>query len=108
MTTTTNLPLIDDPTCGVELEPYSRYLAPRWWPAWIAAGITRGMGALPYRAIRPIAFVLGRLAYLLAVRDRRTTRINLQLAYPALAAERSGPAPSDTSSRWFIRCGRQD
>ncbi|MEI6457795.1 MAG: lysophospholipid acyltransferase family protein [Pseudomonadota bacterium] len=86
MTTTTNLPLIDDPTCGVELEPYSRYLAPRWWPAWIAAGITRGMGALPYRAIRPIAFVLGRLAYLLAVRDRRTTRINLQLAYPALAA----------------------
>lgn len=83
---TTNPPLIEDPTCGVELEPYSRYLAPRWWPAWIAAGIIRAIAALPHRAVRPLAYILGRIAYVCAVRDRRTTRVNLRLAYPTLTA----------------------
>ncbi len=81
---TTSPSLIEDPTCGVELEPFSRYLAPRWWPAWLAAGIIRLIGALPLRAVRPLAYVLGRLGYLLAGRDRRTTRINLGLAFPTL------------------------
>ena len=36
---TLNLTPIEDPTCGVELKPLRHYLAPRWWPAWIAAGM---------------------------------------------------------------------
>jgi Kdo2-lipid IVA lauroyltransferase/acyltransferase len=81
---TTRSPVIDDPTCGVELEPYSRYLSPRWWPAWIAAGIIRLIALLPLQAVRPLAWGLGRLGYALAVRDRRTTVVNLSLCYPSL------------------------
>ena len=76
---------IEDPTCGVELQPLSRYLWPRWWPAWIAAGIIRAVSALPLAAVRPLAAVLGRLAFGLALRDRKTTLINLRLAYPTLS-----------------------
>lgn len=83
--TTTRSPVIDDPTCGVELEPYSRYLSPRWWPAWIAVGIVRAIAWLPLAAVRPLAWGLGRLAYVLAVRDRRTTLINLRLCFPTLS-----------------------
>ena len=82
---TINPTLIEDPTCGVELEPLRRYLGPRWWPAWAAAGIIRAISALPLSAVRPLAFVLGRAGYLFAVRDRRTTRVNLHLAYPTLS-----------------------
>lgn len=76
--------VIEDPTCGVKLEPLSRYLAPRWWPAWIAAGVIRALAALPLRAVRSVAWPLGRLGYLLAARDRRTTLVNLRLCYPTL------------------------
>lgn len=76
---------IEDPTCGVELEPYSRFLAPRWWPAWIAAALLRAIAALPFGAMRPLSVVLGRVAYALAVRDRKTTLVNLRLAFPDLS-----------------------
>jgi KDO2-lipid IV(A) lauroyltransferase len=49
-------------------------------------GIIRLVACLPLGAVRPLAFALGRAAYLLAARDRRTTTINLRLAYPNLAA----------------------
>jgi KDO2-lipid IV(A) lauroyltransferase len=83
---TTHSSNIEDPTCGVPKEPLSRYLAPRWWPAWIASGVIRAISLLPYRAVRPLAWVLGRLGYLLAARDRRTTLINLRLCHPGMSA----------------------
>ena len=66
------------------LVPLRRFWAPRWWPVWIGFGILRGLAALPWPLQRALAGVLGSLAWHVARRDRRTTLINLRLAYPAL------------------------
>ena len=76
---------VDDPTCGIALEPLSRYLAPRWWPVWLAFGLIRLLAALPWRVQGALARGLGALAWYVARRDRRTTLINLRLAFPALS-----------------------
>ena len=75
---------IEDPTCGVELVPLRRFLAPRWWPVWIGYGFVRLLSALPWSWQGALARALGRLAWQVARRDRRTTLINLRLAYPQL------------------------
>jgi KDO2-lipid IV(A) lauroyltransferase len=77
-------PLADDPACGVPLVPLSRFLAPRWWPVWLGLGLIRLLAALPWSAQSGLARILGRIAFLVARRDRRTTLINLRLAYPNL------------------------
>jgi KDO2-lipid IV(A) lauroyltransferase len=78
----TTLP--DDATCGVPLTPLRQFWAPRWWPVWIGFGILRLLAALPWALQGALARALGSLAWYLARRDRRTTLINLRLAYPAL------------------------
>jgi KDO2-lipid IV(A) lauroyltransferase len=76
---------VEDPTCGVAVEPLANYLAPRYWPVWIANGIIRLIARLPVRAVGPVASLFGGLAFLVAGRDRRTTLVNLSLAYPDLS-----------------------
>ena len=76
---------IEDPTCGVELQPLSRFLGPRWWPTWLGYGVLRAVGALPWGALAALSRILGTLAWYVARRDRRITLINLRLAYPDLA-----------------------
>jgi Kdo2-lipid IVA lauroyltransferase/acyltransferase len=71
-----------DPTCGVPLVPLSRFWAPRWWPVWIGFALIRGLSMLPWRVQSALARSLGGLAWYLARRDRRTTLINLRLAFP--------------------------
>jgi Kdo2-lipid IVA lauroyltransferase/acyltransferase len=71
-----------DPTCGVPLLPLSRFWAPRWWPVWIGFALIRALSALPWRLQSALARGLGALAWYLARRDRRTTLINLRLAFP--------------------------
>jgi len=107
----------DDPTCGVPLVPLRRYRAPRWWPVWIGFGILRGLAALPWAVQRALAGALGTFAWYVARRDRRTTLINLRLAYPALS-ERARRAIGHRHFRslvyslfeiglvWFDRRGR--
>ena len=76
-------PIVDDATCGVPLLPLRRFLAPRWWPVWIGFALVRLLAALPWRLQARLARALGSLAWYLARRDRRTTLINLRLAFPA-------------------------
>jgi KDO2-lipid IV(A) lauroyltransferase len=78
------IPPADDATCGVPLLPLHRFWTPRWWPVWIGFGILRGLAALPWILQRALAGGLGTLAWYVARRDRRTTLINLRLAYPKL------------------------
>jgi KDO2-lipid IV(A) lauroyltransferase len=74
----------EDPTCGVPLRPLSDFLAPRWWPVWVALGLIRILASLPWPLQTRLARGLGRIAWQLARRDRRVTLINLRLAYPGM------------------------
>jgi KDO2-lipid IV(A) lauroyltransferase len=77
----------DDLTCGVPLQPLSTFLAPRWWPVWVALGLMRLLASLPWHAQRWLTRPLGGIAWLVARRDRRVTLINLRLAYPTLSEQ---------------------
>jgi len=76
------IPDASDPLCGVPLLPLSRYRAPRWWPVWIGFGLVRLLATLPWGVQIALARGLGTVAWHAARRDRRTTLINLRLAYP--------------------------
>ena len=107
----------DDPTCGVPLIPLRRYWAPRWWPVWIGLGIVRLLAVLPWALQGGLARALGSVAWYAARRDRRTTLINLRLAFPGLS-ERERRALGrahfrslvyslfETGLVWFDRRGR--
>jgi KDO2-lipid IV(A) lauroyltransferase len=108
---------IEDPTCGIELRPLARFLAPRWWPTWIGYGLMRAIGSLPWAALSALSRSLGRLAWYVARRDRRITLVNLRLAFPGLAErERRAIARRhfqsliyslfETALVWFDRRGR--
>ncbi|HUO94727.1 MAG TPA: lysophospholipid acyltransferase family protein [Steroidobacteraceae bacterium] len=75
----------DDAACGVPLIPLRRFWAPRWWPVWIGFGLVRLIAALPWALQGALARGLGSIAWYLARRDRRTTLVNLRLAYPKLS-----------------------
>jgi Kdo2-lipid IVA lauroyltransferase/acyltransferase len=107
----------EDATCGVPLIPLRQFWAPRWWPVWIGFGIVRLLAALPWALQGALARVLGTVAWYIARRDRRTTLVNLSLAYPALT-ERERRALGrrhfrslvyslfETGLVWFDRRGR--
>ena len=108
---------VEDPTAGVQLTPLSRFRAPRWWPTWVAYAFVRALALLPWRLQIALARSLGTLAWYIARRDRRTTLINLRLAYPALSErERRRIARRhfrslvfslfETGLVWFDRRGR--
>lgn len=110
---------VADATCGIALEPLSKFLAPRWWPVWLGYGLIRLLALLPWAAQASLARGLGTLAWYIARRDRRTTLINLRLAYPRLSErERRQIARRHFRSLvyslfelglvWFDRAGRLD
>ena len=55
---------------------------PRYWPVWIGYGLLRVLAPLPRPLQRMLAAGMGRIAWLVARRERRTTLINLRLVYP--------------------------
>ncbi|UCB53848.1 MAG: lipid A biosynthesis lauroyl acyltransferase [Thiotrichales bacterium] len=61
----------------------SDYLAPRYWPLWLAFGLLRLMSVLPIRWTQTIGSGLGMLFYRLVPSRRRVARINIRQAYPA-------------------------
>lgn len=61
-------------------EPSLRHL--RYWPSWIAVGLIRGLGFLPYPLLWLFGTGLGHLAYLFAWGRRRIARRNLELCFP--------------------------
>jgi KDO2-lipid IV(A) lauroyltransferase len=83
--TSTRIAVVEDPTCGVPIQPLSRYWAPRWWPTWAGLGLIRLLAIVPWAWQSRIAGLLGNLSWQLARRDRHTTLVNLALAYPRLS-----------------------
>ena len=63
------------------------YLAPRYWPLWLAFGLLRLMSALPIRWTQAIGSGLGMLFYRLVPSRRRVARINIRQAYPDYSEE---------------------
>ena len=105
------------PAAEPELEPLGKFLSPRWWPVWIAFGFVRCLALLPWAVQIALSRSLGSLAWYTARRDRRTTLINLRLAYPNVSErERRGIARRhfvslvfslfETGLVWFDRRGR--
>ncbi len=58
------------------------FLAPRYWPLWLAFGILRLISMLPIRWTQAIGAGLGVLVYRLVPSRRRVARINIRQAYP--------------------------
>ena len=58
------------------------YLAPKYWPTWLALGLLRLVVFLPLPMIEIFGALLGKLIYI-ALPDRRTIAdINLRFAFP--------------------------
>jgi Kdo2-lipid IVA lauroyltransferase/acyltransferase len=68
-----------------EKTPLHRFLAPRYWPIWLALGVARLLVALPFRAQLVAGAVIGRLGFLAAGDRREIAARNLELAFPELA-----------------------
>jgi len=63
------------------------YLAPKYWPMWLAFGMLRLMTMLPIRWTQAIGAGLGLLVYRLVPSRRRVARINIRQAYPDYSEE---------------------
>ena len=63
------------------------YIAPRYWPLWLAFGVLRLMAMLPIRWTEAIGSSLGMLVYRLVPSRRRVARINIRQAYPGYNEE---------------------
>lgn len=64
------------------------YLAPRYWPTWLAIGFMRVITSLPLAMIERVGFAFGMLIYYALPARRRIGEINLRFAFPqADAAE---------------------
>ena len=69
-----------------ERVPLYRFLGPRYWGVWFGIGLVRLVNLLPLPAQMCIGRATGRLARLLARRDRRVAAINIALCLPELDA----------------------
>lgn len=63
------------------------FLAPRYWPLWLAFGVLRLMAMLPIRWTQAIGSGLGITVYRLVPSRRRVARINIRQAYPDYSEE---------------------
>jgi len=63
------------------------FLAPRYWPLWLAFGVLRLMSMLPMRWTQAIGSSLGMLVYRVVPSRRRVARINIRQAYPDYSDE---------------------
>lgn len=58
------------------------YLAPRYWPTWLAIGFMRVVTSLPLAMIERIGSAFGMLIYYVLPSRRRIGEINLHFAFP--------------------------
>jgi KDO2-lipid IV(A) lauroyltransferase len=66
-----------------------RFLAPRYWPTWLALGFMWFLGQLPYRLQMRLGRALGRLMGRIGKSRKHIARVNLSLCLPELSiAER--------------------
>ncbi|MBB6095719.1 KDO2-lipid IV(A) lauroyltransferase [Povalibacter uvarum] len=64
--------------------PLYRFLGPRFWGVWLGIAIVRLVNVLPLRMQMAIGRTTGRLAFHLSRRDRRVTKINIDMCLPEL------------------------
>jgi KDO2-lipid IV(A) lauroyltransferase len=64
--------------------PLYRFLAPRFWPIWLALGFIYLCSRLPYRAAMWIGRKIGRLAHALSKRDKHIADVNIRMCLPHL------------------------
>ena len=63
---------------------WSDFLAPKYWPIWIAIGLLRLVCLLPFRAGIATGRVLGRILYKLLGNRRHITAVNISICFPEL------------------------
>ena len=63
------------------------YIAPRYWPLWLALGLLRLLSMLPIRWTHALGAGIGMLVYRLVPSRRRVARINIRQAYPDYTEE---------------------
>jgi KDO2-lipid IV(A) lauroyltransferase len=64
--------------------PLYRFLAPRYWPVWLALGMVRLLVALPYGAQQVAGRIIGRTALAFTRQRRAIAARNFELAFPEL------------------------
>ena len=69
------------PASGTPPDP-AQCRGPRYWPVWIGYALIRLLSGLPAPVQRTLAVGIGRVGWFVARRERRTTLVNLRLAYP--------------------------
>ncbi|MDX1512186.1 MAG: LpxL/LpxP family Kdo(2)-lipid IV(A) lauroyl/palmitoleoyl acyltransferase [Gammaproteobacteria bacterium] len=65
-----------------------RFLLPRFWGIWVAAGLLRLMSLLPYAGRVILGGVIGRGLFLIMGRRRRIAQVNLSLCFPEMSEQR--------------------
>lgn len=58
------------------------YIAPKFWPTWLALGLLRIVVSLPLPIIEFSGSILGKLLYITLTSRRKVTDINLRIAFP--------------------------
>lgn len=71
-----------DATAHVSLR---RFAGPRYWGVWLGLGVARLGILLPMRVQMALGRSLGRLAYLVAKRDRHIAAVNIRICLPELS-----------------------
>jgi len=67
---------------------YHHYLHPRWWPTWVGVALMWLVAQLPLKLQWWLGRRLGDLAYRVATRRRRITRVNIDLCFPELSDQK--------------------
>ncbi len=67
---------------------YHHYLHPRWWPTWVVVALMWLVARLPLKLQWWLGRRLGDLAYRVATRRRRITRVNIDLCFPELSDQK--------------------
>lgn len=62
----------------------SAFLAPRYWPTWLALGLLRVLAWLPWQVRAALAHLIARVAMAGARKRRAIARVNLDLCFPNL------------------------
>lgn len=64
--------------------PYQQFLAPKYWPTWLALGLVRLITLLPLRVLAAMGHGIGMLGYHLGASRRKIALKNIQVCFPEL------------------------
>ncbi|MGM0631536.1 MAG: LpxL/LpxP family Kdo(2)-lipid IV(A) lauroyl/palmitoleoyl acyltransferase [Pseudomonadota bacterium] len=79
-----------------DTQSFRHYLAPRFWPTWLAHGAIWLAARLPFRWQMAIGRDIGRLSYHFARRRRQICETNIALCFPELSEDQQRRLVKDT------------